>query len=149
MATRTPEQNLINAFIAALYQHVDPKLCIANLHNARCKSRTFADIEFESKSGVHWVIEAKSDDSGDKHNTVHKIFGEILKETGRSNRKNCKHAILIPEKATLFYSRAFQSIAREKFVGFGKLIPIDTVFTHGASGVGQITWTDLYDAYKP
>lgn len=149
MTTRTPEQTLINAFVAALGRHTDPRLCIDKLHNSNCRSRKFADIEFVSKSGLHWVIEAKSNDSGDKHNTVHKIFGELLKETGRINRNGCKHAVLIPEDATQFYSRAFQSIARMKFLQFGKLVPIDTVFTHGASGIGQIAWADLYDVYKP
>ena len=94
------------------------------------------------------VIEAKSDDSTDKYNTVHKIFGELLKETGRTNRANCRHATLIPERAVDFYSRAFQSIAREKFFGFGRLIPVDTVFLSAPSGVRQLTWEGLYDAYQ-
>jgi len=149
MANRTPEQDLIDEFVAHLQQHADDQLRIAKIINSNCKSKKFADVEFESETKLHWVIEAKSNDSEDKHNTVHKIFGELLKETGRTNRSNCRHAILVPEAAVTFYSRAFQSIHREKFLGFGILIPIDTVFTSSASGVNQLTWESLYDANKP
>jgi len=92
------------------------------------------------------VIEAKSHDSEDRHNTVHKIFGELLKETGRTNRVDCRHAILIPEDGLDFYSRAFRSIARDKFLGFGALVPIETVFMYGLSGISQCAWECLYDA---
>jgi hypothetical protein len=148
MANRTPEQDLINEFVTHL-ERADDSIKIGSVINTNCKSKKFSDAEFKSKTNLHWVIEAKSNDSKDKHNTVHKIFGELLKETGRTNRSNCRHAILIPESAVEFYSRAFQSIDREKFLGFGKLIPIDTVFTSNATGVGQLTWEALYDAHKP
>jgi hypothetical protein len=148
MANRTPEQDLINDFVQHLRTHQDPEIRIELLLNSNCKSKRLADVEFKSAKGLHWVIEAKSDDSKDKHNTVHKIFGELLKETGRTNRADCRHAVLIPESAVDFYSRAFQSIAREKFLGFGRLIPVDTVFLSGPSGTTQLTWAGLYDAFQ-
>lgn len=148
MGNRAPEQDLINAFIEHLREHADGDLQIDKLYNAKCRTKLFADIEFLSKSKVHWVIEAKSNDSKDKYNTVHKIFGELLKETGRENRQQCKHAILIPLDSLLFYSRAFQSIDRNKFLGFGNLIPIDTVFLSGPLNVTLITWEALYDAHQ-
>lgn len=116
MANQAPEQNLINEFIEHMRCQLDNNLCIGELYNSNCRSKTFADIEFLSKSGLLWVIEAKSNDSNDKHNTVHKIFGELLKETGRVNRQKCRHAVLIPENAIGFYSRAFQSIDKNKFL---------------------------------
>jgi hypothetical protein len=149
MANRRPEQELIDTFVDAMHGHDHGELKIAVLHNKNCKSKSLADIEYTSEAGIRWVIEAKSHDSGDKHNTVHKIFGELLKETGRTNRVDCRHAILIPQDGLAFYSRAFQSIAREKFVGFGKLVPIETVFIFGSSGVSQFSWENLYDAHKP
>ena len=149
MANRSPEQDLIDEFVEHLRKEQNDNICITKLINTNCRSRKFADIEFESKAKLHWVIEAKSDDSGDKHNTVHKIFGELLKETGRTNRSNCRHAILIPESAVEFYSRAFQSIDRKKFIGFGKLIPVDTVFTSSAAGVKLLNWKALYGTHKP
>jgi len=149
MANRTPEQDLINQFVGHLSDHADKDICIKQLFNKNCKAKKLADVEFVSAAELRWVIEAKSDDSKDKHNTVHKIFGELLKETGRTDRADCRHAVLIPEGAVDFYSRAFQSIAREKFLGFGRLIPVDTVFLSGPSGVTQLTWERLYDAFRP
>lgn len=149
MSNRTPEQDLIDEFVGHLKSYDDDNLCISTVINSNCRSKKFADVEFESKARLHWVIEAKSNDSKDRHNTVHKIFGELLKETGRTNRSNCRHAILIPDGAVGFYSRAFQSIDREKFIDFGTLIPIDTVFTSNSDGVRQLTWQALYDAHKP
>jgi hypothetical protein len=118
------------------------------LINQSCKSRKYADVEFISSSGIHWVIEAKSNDSSDAHNTVHKIFGELLKETGKNNRSNCKYGILLPENSTEFYSRLFQEINKQKYVGFGNLIPVEKVCIHGSSGIEIISWEELYDAYQ-
>ena len=149
MANRTPEQNLIDAFVESLRNHADEHLRLKELHNSSCKARKFADIEYTSNSGARWAIEAKSNDSKDAHNTVHKIFGELLKETGRANRNGCLVGLLIPEDAKSFYSRLFQSINREKFIEFGRLIPVNIVFTHGASGISNITWAELYDHHYP
>lgn len=149
MTNRSPEQELINQFVQHLEIHTDNALKIRCILNQSCKARKFADIEFQSETNIHWVIEAKSNDSRDKYNTVHKIFGELLKETGRDNRINCRYAILIPESALMFYSRTLQSINRTKFVDFGLLIPVDTVFTSSINGINQYTWESLYDLYSP
>ena len=148
MSNRAPEQSLINEFIEHMRNHLDESLCIEEIYNSNCRAKKFADIEFSSKSKLRWVIEAKSNDSDDKYNSVHKIFGELLKETGRPNREKCRHALLISESAIGFYSRAFQSIDRDKFLGFGALIPIDTVFVSCPSGAKLITWEALYDAHQ-
>ena len=145
MANRSPEQDLIDLFVEALNKHEDEDIQIRTLHNKNCKARKFADIEFTSASGKRWAIEAKSNDSKDAHNTVHKIFGELLKETGRENRDACHIAILIPEDSKQFYSRLFQSINREKFIAYGSLVPVEKVFTFGEAGIGIITWAELYD----
>ena len=146
MPNRTPEQDLVKQFIKHITNHSDHSLKIKEVVNTNCKARKFADVEFISTTGLSWVIEAKSNESKDKHNTVHKIFGELLKETGRTNRSDCCHAILIPDSAVNFYSRAFQSIDRKKFLKFGEIIPIDTVFSSGEAGVSQLIWEALYDA---
>jgi hypothetical protein len=147
MSRLTSEQYLIDGFVTALRAHTDPNLRLNELINDNCRARNFADVEFKSESKIHWVIEAKSDESGDRHNSAHKIFGEILKETGRTNRQDCMHAVLIATNAVHFYSKKFQCIDREKFVGFGNLIPIDTVFTCETGVIQQLTWCGLYDAY--
>lgn len=147
---RTPEQELVNQFISHIEQSSDSHIAPepGKLINSNCKSKQLADIEYFSKDGTHWVIEAKSNDSADKHNTVHKIFGELLKETGRSDRDCTSYAILIPESAVEFYSRAFQKIAREKFIAFGSLIPVNQVFLSSEQRASWITWSELYDACK-
>ena len=147
MGNRAPEQNLIDSFIKELKNHANLEIKIDNLINFNCKSKTFADVEFISESQQHWVIEAKSHNSSDASNTIHKIFGEILKETGRNNRNNSKYAILIPESGREFYSKNFQLINRNKYIGFGNLVPIDCVFIFGNSGIIQMSWAELYDYF--
>jgi hypothetical protein len=149
MANRKPEQDLIDSFISALQEQDEDKFKIRSLINKNCKSKKYADVEFITLSRTHWVIEAKSNDSSDAHNTAHKIFGELLKETGKENRNNCKFGILIPEEAKKFYSKKFQGISKSKFSGFGKLIPIETVFSYGHSGIGTMSWEELYNFCKP
>ena len=147
MANRSPEQDLIDGFVEVLPLIDDLNIQLAELLNQNCKAKKFADIEFIAKNGQRWAIEAKSNDSKDAHNTVHKFFGELLKETGRDNREQCCIGILIPENSVSFYSRLFQSINRGKFIKFGELIPVKSVFTFGKSGILVMSWTALYDAH--
>lgn len=147
VANRSPEQDLINGFVETLSREENKEYGISTLINSNCKAKKFADIEFISHGGHHWAIEAKSNDSKDAHNSVHKIFGELLKETGRSDRDNCYFGILIPKNAILFYSRLFQEINRDKFIQFGDLIPVKQVFAYDASEVKFLTWSELYDTY--
>jgi hypothetical protein len=149
MANRSPEQDLIDSFVEVLNNHGDDNIKISELINNNCKSKKTADIEYISESGQLWVIEAKSHDSKDAHNTVHKIFGELLKETGRKRDKECNYAILLPEDGKDFYSRLFQLVNRDKFIGFGELIPVECVFTFGDSVVSTISWQELYDHHQP
>ena len=147
MANRSPEQDLIDAFVESLKSDKNPDIQIDEIFNKSCKSKKFADIEYVAKNGQRWAIEAKSNDSKDAHNSVHKLFGELLKETGRDKREKTLFGILIPERSVLFYSRLFQSIDRNKFIKFGELIPVKYVFTFGQSGVLTRTWTELYDEH--
>jgi hypothetical protein len=149
MANKKPEQNLIDQFVDYIRKCNDNSLKIKKLHNQKCSTKIFADIEFDSESGIHWAIEAKSNDSKNAPNTVHQFFGDLLKETGRGrNADNLRYAILIPEEGKNFYSEKFRCINKDKFIGFGQLIPIDTVFVWGKSGLEKITWEDIYE-YKP
>jgi hypothetical protein len=153
MQNNTPEQNLINSFVDALGKTDIEDIQLSKPsepHNQNCKSRTLADIEFTSDSGIRWAIEAKSNESKDKYNTVHKFFGELLKETGRANRDNCNIGILIPRNSKGFYSKAFKKINKEKFIAFGDLIPVKQVFTYDEyAGIEMISWFDLYNYTSP
>ena len=147
MANRSPEQDLIDSFVESLKSNANLNIQIDEIFNKNCKAKKFADIEYVAKNGQRWAIEAKSNDSKDAHNSVHKLFGELLKETGRDKREQILIGILIPESSISFYSRLFQSIDRNKFIKFGELIPVKCVFTFGQSGVLTRTWTELYDEH--
>ena len=141
MPNQSPEQDLIDSFLARLDQDgID-----IELHNDRCRAQQFADIEFTLASGRRWAIEAKSHGTSDDSNAVHKVFGELLKETGRSNRDNCNVGILLDEGGITFYNGAFRKIPRCKFLGFGLLVPVRCVFSFGASGVRHTSWEQFYD----
>lgn len=144
MPNRSPEQDLIDTFIGSIGTYSNSEYALKTLLNKSCRARKFADVEFVAVSGIHWVIEAKSHDSKDKYNTVHKIFGELLKETGKANRFQCKYGVLLPEEAQGFYSAAFQSIARDKYIKFGDLVPVSAVFFVGPSGIQVTSWSALH-----
>lgn len=136
MPNRALEQELIDGFVQklrGLYDDLD-------MHNSRCRSKEFADIEFTLPNGQRWAIEAKSHRSADRFNTIHKIFGELLKETGRDNRENCKIGVLIPfdEGGPNFYMNGFNEIERAKFIRFGGLIPVRHVFTYDDDDINPI-----------
>lgn len=140
MSNRRHEQELINGFVGEILTEE------TSIHNRKCQSRTFADIEITLPSGQRWAIEAKSHKSvTDQNNTVHKLFGELLKETGRNNRDNCNIGVLIPECGIDFYKERFRKIRRCKFVCFGILIPVRYVFSYGVSGVRHTFWDRFYD----
>ena len=146
MPNQKYEQRLVDGFVQQIRRIIeedcnDPIV----IHNDRCGSRTFADIEFTLPSGQRWAIEAKSDQSSDKHNTVHKLFGELLKETGRNERENCNIGVLIPESGIDFYRDSFRRIRKCKFTCFGILIPVHYVFSYGESGVRHTSWNRFYD----
>lgn len=41
---------------------------------------SYADIEYLANNGEYLIVEAKNHHSSDKHNTVHKLFGQLLKK---------------------------------------------------------------------
>ena len=147
MSNQPHEQNLVDGFVQQIRHIVEGQGNNLHLHNCSCKSRTFADIEFTLPSGQRWAIEAKSHESTDQYNTVHKLFGELLKETGRENRVNCKFAILIPEDGIDFYHKHFTKIDRCKFFGFGWLIPVRTMLSYNRinNSIKYTSWDGFYD----
>lgn len=142
---RRPEQDLINLFLEKIEKSGDKAIKPKIINNIHCKSKSQADMDFIAEDGTHWIIEAKSHDSKDKYNTVHKFFGEILKETGRDNREDCCYAMLINEEGEPFYRAAFNKIDKEKFGLFGELIPISAVFVCSSSGYKRLEWLSMHD----
>jgi len=111
------------------------------LINQKCRAKKYADLEYlENDSNILWRIEAKSHMSKDAYNAVHKIFGELLKDTGRPSdeSRTVKHGVLLDGRYSenvrkggeAFFREYFQYIAREKYQGFGLLIPVETIIVY-------------------
>ncbi len=138
------EQQLIADFLDLIARgelDIIPDLIL----NDRCKAKKFADIEFVTKT-EHWLIEAKSHQTADKWNARHKIFGELLKETNRPDRTEAlglekKYGLLLSDRK--FFRDGFLEIADDKYVGFGELIPIDTIFVLENGNLSRYTWLDF------
>jgi len=99
------------------------------------------------------VIETKSHHSEDARNGVHKLFGELLKETGRKRKVDAKFGVLIPSDSfngkdgEEFYRSRFKKIKRDKYLGFGCLIPVNYIFvcSNKNKEVKVFNWIDFYD----
>lgn len=137
----SPEASLVAAFVDIIRNHT--KFGIAKEFNVGSDTNQFADVEYLSKSGEYIVIEAKSNETQDAPNTVHKVFGQLLKECGK-HRFRSEYlpvlAVLIPddipedskapkEKGSVYYGRRFRDIPEDKYRAFGELVGIRYVFT--------------------
>ncbi len=165
---RTPEADLIKCFedilLKSKYINND-----YNKHFGR-NSKTLGDIEFVNNENEYLVIEAKSHHSGDAHNSYHKLFGELLKETGRNTTirtrkyKETTLAILIPsdsceyqsksipkDDGVSFYNKQFRNIPEHIYIGFGKLVNSKYVFTcsERERNIKQYTWEGFYKKEEP
>lgn len=108
-----------------------------------------ADIQYVDKNGIEWFIEAKSFKSPDKNNAVHKIFGELLKNTGlEKNCKNVRYGILIDDFN--FLNDHLESIPKEKLEKFAEIIDCKngiTVFVKENEGkTTKKNWNDFKGA---
>lgn len=144
------EQTLVNCFIeAARSDQTDNVFRLKHIVNQSCKSKKFADIEYTSLANIHWVIEAKSYVSKDRHNAIHKLFGELLKETGRNRSGiNLQYGVLLPAEGLEFFGKGFAAVPRKKFVAFGALIPISKIFYVEGSRIKHLNWAQMH-GYKP
>jgi hypothetical protein len=124
-----------------------------NLINKNCKAKKHSDLEYvEKKTNTHWRIEAKSHMSNDAYNAVHKIFGELLKETGRGAilDETLKYGLLLDGRYCIdkkisgkdFFMKYFSCINYEKYKQFGLIIPIEKiiVYTIDDGLIENINW---------
>lgn len=139
VANATPESELVDRF----KDNLNKMTVIKEEANFNCKSQTNADIEFKDFLGNYFVIEAKVSTTSDKYNNIHKIFGELLKETGRprTNTPNIRYAILIDNDE--FFSNGFNEILKEKYLGFGELIPIQDIFILKEEKLFHCKWNEF------
>lgn len=140
------EQPMIDRFVEAL-QDADDELRVREMYNRKCSNNeAFADLEFTSVSGQRWAIEAKYGAPDNMHNEVHKLFGDLLRETGRANRDGCRIGLLLDSSRERFFRERVRRINRGKFIRFGCLIPVDHVFVVGDGPSFQTrTWREFYD----
>lgn len=143
------ESELVNSFVEYL------KSKNIEVLNSNCRNKNFADIEYK-KGNVLYRVEAKTHLSEDKHNAVHKLFGELLKMTGYENPENqeIKYQVLIDgrknektnEDAFEYFSESYSKIPEDKFLSFGKLIPVDKiiVFNPEEKTEKEYNWSDLH-----
>lgn len=137
------EQQLILDFLSLIPS--EPNLQPIQILNERCRAKNFADVEFVTNH-EHWLIEAKAHGTKDQYNARHKIFGELLKETNRPERVearglNRKYGLLLSTRE--FFQNGFLNIAEDKYLGFGELIPIDTIFVVENGTLTRYTWLDF------
>ncbi|UZM95845.1 hypothetical protein [Pseudomonas putida] len=140
-----------------------------NSHFAGDNSQN-ADVVLSLRSGK-WpgmgvekiYIEAKSHHSEDSQNTINKIFGQLLKETGKrkfDREKECL-AVLFPyergewegrDKKIVrriegedYYRRGFSRIEKQIFVKFGELVGAKYIlsFCSTSSSLRIFEWSDF------
>lgn len=138
-ANAQPRSKLVNNFNNIL----KPMNIIKEEVDFNCKNQKSADIEFADFLGNYFVIEAKVSTTSDRYNNIHKIFGELLKETGRprTNTPNIRYAILIDNDE--FFSNGFNEIRKEKYLEFGELIPIKDIFILKEKTLLHCKWNEF------
>jgi len=132
-------------------------------------SASCSDVEYVSNSNEYLIIEAKSHESKDAYNTRHKIFGQLLKEHGKSSADRKEHSssialgVLIPKDIPSsgksntkksgydFYRDGYSDIPQELFSGFGELAKVKYVFLCSAENktVDVYTWGGFHRGEKP
>ncbi|MFT4416562.1 hypothetical protein ACLM5H_22110 [Fredinandcohnia humi] len=163
----TYELDLIKTFESILKRNGIIKACKNVTTNFGNNTKELADIEFLSIEDEYLIIEAKSHFSKDRHNTYHKLFGELLKEASKVNnaRKRYKNqmylGVLIPEDKVPtskrlrngydFYKDNFNNIEEKTFKKFGLLVNAKYVFVCSEvnSTVKVYSWMDFYKGRSP
>ena len=94
-------------------------------------------------NGINWFIEAKSFQSPDKHNGIHKIFGELLKMSKFAEESENAHlGILVDDE--YFLKTHLDMCNKEDLLGFGQIFKNGiTVFIFSEEKLTEKTWTEL------
>ena len=139
------EQLPIDSFVSALRHVRDRNLPTRHIDNQSCHSRTLADVEFTAISGVRWAIEAKYGAPNNRPNEVHKLFGDLLRETRCDRPENREIGLLLHRATENDFRNGVARIDRQKFIRFGCLIPVAAVFVVSPPDVIRKTWAEFYD----
>ena len=143
---KNPEQDLIKSFCNR----------VGVVKYSNCRAKNYADIEYINDEGEFCMVEAKTHLSGDGHNAVHKLFGELLKLTGYQSSKtheNIKYQLLIDNRpdetgkrgGQFFHELLVKHIPKDKFIAFGKIVPIDKVIEFDMKTIKEFSWEEFYN----
>ena len=128
-----------------------------------------SDVEYISKSGEYLIVEAKTHESRDAYNTRHKIFGQLLKEHGKSSQARKENSekivlsVLIPKDKTTsgksntkvsgydFYRNGYSDIPEALFSEFGKLVKAEYFFVCSVAheSVDVYNWSGFQKGEPP
>lgn len=161
------EKLLVSKFCEFVRSYGNDEFSVTTIHNASGDTNEYADIELTTATGVLVAIEAKTHETRDAPNTVHKVFGQLLAEHGKTNPQRRKASacfgILIPAEkpmnpdapkscGTSYYQRRFRNIPENKFEEFGVLVDAKYVFVFRRTRPQQLDvygWMDFYRNKKP
>ncbi len=152
------EQKLIGYFEKLIRNDKEYGFDDDKIINFNCRSKKYADIEYETKKGYRMIIEAKTHHSPDRHNSLHKIFGELLKEANRDRKVNkVFYALLIPAtnnnniNGEEFYkNKLIENVGSENLKKFSAIIPVSFVFVCKPKSLKMFTWNNFFSnqSYK-
>jgi len=174
---RRTEADLIDAF----RQFVVSKGLVSEAHcHFSGDSDDCADVELTLEAAGwpknfprHLLIEAKSHHSTDAPNTINKIFGQLMKETGKHcatrvrRARSYKLAVLVPADSAhwtgsngkrhrqpgglVYYQSGFRRIDRRVYIEFGALVEVAYVLLYSISdaSLAVYDWVDFYDQKRP
>ena len=67
------------------------------------------------------------------------------RETGRDDRQTCNIGLLLHGQTENYFRKGIQRIPRQKFAGFGELVPVRAVFVLSPPIIEIWTWLEFYD----
>jgi hypothetical protein len=148
------EQKLVTNFMNLIWHDDIYGVKEDEIYNFNCKAKKYADVEYITKKGIRMVIEAKSHHSPDRHNSLHKIFGELLKEAFRHRDKLIKsrYCLLVPltrhEKVSgeeFYRSKIIEYIGMTNLNKFSKIIPMSYVFACSNKELKMYGWLPFFN----
>lgn len=162
MANKSWEQDFIDKYVEEVLCKNE---CI-EIVNKGCRAKKYADLEYLDKSTkTLWRIEVKTSDSPGSLDSVHKIFGELLKNTSFKNTANSdysvKYGLLLDSKRLRnknddfnkrnqnnFQKQIIRSFSHDRLQKFGEIVPIESVFIFDGENVHKLSWDDFISEEK-
>ena len=172
---KVSENFLVSSFQSHVVEAglVDTKRCHFGPDTAICADLELALVDgvWPENAGTFLLLEAKSHHSLDSPNTINKIFGQLLKETGKPKTSPARcgqhsFGVLIPAdtcewrangqlhtrgSGDEYYRRGFRRIDRNVYIEFGTLVDAKFVLSFSVSknALSLYSWQGFYDGHPP